>query len=524
MNVSSDSTSSAWSSPARSAIDLLRGLRLSSTPTSPNWNDASTSATRLPSCAAATARFTATVVRPTPPFGLKTADNGGGLAALVARLRGRGHRRVSAELVLLARPDLADRGRQLVGAERLDQELPCAGEHRAAQVVRLALDGHHDHGGGRDVRGELLGRGDPVHAGHVDVHQDDVRPKLRRHLDRLGATGGSPDDLDVALEAEQLRQVIPGLRDVVDDQDLDAIGHRDGAVGYRYFLSGLGIGTWTISGGRTPYGVNERLQDDAAGLRGNAGIERRAQDDVQRAGGAGEEHHLGLCGGDGEDEQLGQPRDARSGTRCGLAIGPGGRRRDRRLDDADDLDVLEQQRQLDAQWVDAGDDRDRAVVQDLYHGERVAAQADQQVHGVAGVDQVADAGELVDLDGHRALAGGHGERHRAVLEVAGVDLRRLPRGPCGWSCPMACDGSPKTFTSRTFDRKGLRREHVRRHHGAERDVRQRHDGGQLGRRGVGPLFPVDALVPFPRNRTTTNVIAARKMPSSKTSRLVRRTN
>ncbi|MBF8290970.1 MAG: hypothetical protein HW391_1938 [Chloroflexi bacterium] len=55
-------------------MDLFLGLRLSSTPTSPNWNDASTSATRLPASeAAATARLTASVVRPTPPFGLKMA-------------------------------------------------------------------------------------------------------------------------------------------------------------------------------------------------------------------------------------------------------------------------------------------------------------------------------------------------------------------------------------------------------------------------------------------------------------------
>ena len=59
-------------------MDLLRGLRLRRTPTSPNWNEASTSATRLPSWAAATARFTDTVVRPTPPFGLNRATTDAG--------------------------------------------------------------------------------------------------------------------------------------------------------------------------------------------------------------------------------------------------------------------------------------------------------------------------------------------------------------------------------------------------------------------------------------------------------------
>ena len=48
--------------------------------------------------------------------------------------------------------DLADRGGELVAAERLDEELARAGQHRAAEVVRLALDRHHDDRGRRDAR------------------------------------------------------------------------------------------------------------------------------------------------------------------------------------------------------------------------------------------------------------------------------------------------------------------------------------------------------------------------------------
>ena len=155
-NVSSDSSSPASSSGIRSAIDLLLGFRLSRTPTSPNWNEPSTRTTCLPSSvAAATARLTAIVVRPTPPFGLKTATTRPGLAAARRAVPGRagvagrrgGRGRHAALLVALAGVDLADRRRQLVAAERLDQELAGAGQHRAAEVVRLALDGHHDDGG-----------------------------------------------------------------------------------------------------------------------------------------------------------------------------------------------------------------------------------------------------------------------------------------------------------------------------------------------------------------------------------------
>ena len=75
VNFSTDSGSSPCSSSGTSsAMDLSFGFRLRRTATSPNWNDASTRVTFLPSSeAAATARLTAIVVRPTPPFGLKTA-------------------------------------------------------------------------------------------------------------------------------------------------------------------------------------------------------------------------------------------------------------------------------------------------------------------------------------------------------------------------------------------------------------------------------------------------------------------
>ena len=72
--VSRDSMSPFSSSGMRSAMDLFLGLRLSRTPMSPNWNEPSTRQVRWPSSvAAATARLTASVVRPTPPLGPNTA-------------------------------------------------------------------------------------------------------------------------------------------------------------------------------------------------------------------------------------------------------------------------------------------------------------------------------------------------------------------------------------------------------------------------------------------------------------------
>src|SRR5258705_6737789 len=99
--------------------------------------------------------------------------------------------------------------------------------------------------------------------------------------------------------------------------------------------------------------VHEGLQDHAGDVDSLSGVRQRAQDGVERAGRAGVQQDLRLFRGDGEDEQLVGARDARllgGGRRGGLALG---RCRGRSVEDADDLDVLEQERELDAQRVDA---------------------------------------------------------------------------------------------------------------------------------------------------------------------------
>ena len=45
------------------------------------------------------------------------------------------------------------------------------------------------------------------------------------HLEGLAPGRRRADHVDVALEAEELREVIAGLGDVVDDEDADLIGH-----------------------------------------------------------------------------------------------------------------------------------------------------------------------------------------------------------------------------------------------------------------------------------------------------------
>ena len=160
-NVSSDSGSPASSSGTRSAIDLFFGFRLSRTPTSPNWNEPSIEDDRLAELGRRGDREVDRDRRPADAA--LRAEDRDDLAVVVAvaaagaappapspdHRPARGH---PALLLLLARVDLADRGGELVAAERLDEELARAGEHRPAEVVRLALDRHHHDRGGRDLR------------------------------------------------------------------------------------------------------------------------------------------------------------------------------------------------------------------------------------------------------------------------------------------------------------------------------------------------------------------------------------
>jgi hypothetical protein len=129
--------------------------------------------------------------------------------------------RVASPAHLLQLVDVADRVDELVGGEGFHEELTGAGEHRAAQVVLLALDAHHDDRRLRNgVRDDLGGR-DPVHVRHVDVHEDHVRPVLLGEVDGLLTAARRGSDLHIGLKPDQLRKVLPRVGDVVDDEDLD---------------------------------------------------------------------------------------------------------------------------------------------------------------------------------------------------------------------------------------------------------------------------------------------------------------
>ena len=60
--------------------------------------------------------------------------------------------------------------------------------------------------------------GESVETGHADVEKDDVRFVGANQLDGLDAVGPLGDDRDVACGAQQIQQLLPGQRFIVDDE------------------------------------------------------------------------------------------------------------------------------------------------------------------------------------------------------------------------------------------------------------------------------------------------------------------
>jgi hypothetical protein len=64
---------------------------------------------------------------------------------------------------------------------------------------------------------DLPGGGQALDPGHPDVHQHHLRPQGAGRVDRFGAVGGFPDDVDVISEVEDGAQPEPDQVFVVDE-------------------------------------------------------------------------------------------------------------------------------------------------------------------------------------------------------------------------------------------------------------------------------------------------------------------
>ena len=79
----------------------------------------------------------------------------------------------------------------------LDQESAGAGAEGGHHVLVGLEGGEHDDMRWRVEPPKFRGCRDPVHLGHPDAHEDDVRTVLPDGCDRVGTVVGLADDVDV---------------------------------------------------------------------------------------------------------------------------------------------------------------------------------------------------------------------------------------------------------------------------------------------------------------------------------------
>ena len=102
--------------------------------------------------------------------------------------------------------DPAHRLGQLGGRGILDDEAVRPGLNGAPQESGTPEGRHDEDPRGRQPLQETRGRAQPVGAGHVNVHEDDVGPVLERDEQNIVPVPDLGDDLDVGLQGEQCGQ------------------------------------------------------------------------------------------------------------------------------------------------------------------------------------------------------------------------------------------------------------------------------------------------------------------------------
>ena len=208
----SDRSVSAIRSVGRSTIEGALPGTFRSARRSPNWRLPSISAVRLPAWPKATARLSAIVVVPTPPFGAKTVTS----------------LELPADCGLLEQGlDAVDPADEVVAGERHRQDgVDALGRIGLDRLLGHRQDDDRDARPGgmelADERGPL----DPALEQRVDDHH--VGPELGDLGRHLRAIGHDVQQLDLLLGVQQAPDVLTDLRDVLDDEQADLIGggHR----------------------------------------------------------------------------------------------------------------------------------------------------------------------------------------------------------------------------------------------------------------------------------------------------------
>ena len=120
--------------------------------------------------------------------------------------------------------DGVEGGEDVVLLGALEQVAAGAGAHRGEHGLVVLEHREHEDGDVRQQRRQPAGGLDAVHRRHLDVHDDDVRPRQLRLAQRLGAGRRLRHHLDAVERRQQRRHAAADDRVVVRDEHPDRAG------------------------------------------------------------------------------------------------------------------------------------------------------------------------------------------------------------------------------------------------------------------------------------------------------------
>jgi hypothetical protein len=132
--------------------------------------------------------------------------------------------------------------------ERQDvlQDKTAGAEAERPERVLIQVEGRQDQDARmRFGRNDRSGRLNPVHAGHPDIHHDDVRVAAANEIERGRAVGGLADDDDARFLFEDHAESLAQERLIVDEDDGDRVGSGP-AIGHGAPRSMIGIVAVTV--------------------------------------------------------------------------------------------------------------------------------------------------------------------------------------------------------------------------------------------------------------------------------------
>jgi len=126
--------------------------------------------------------------------------------------------------------DAAHPHRQLVTAGVLGQEAISTGAQGALHIFQVAMHRQDHHPYPRRHPFEVLDRLQPVHAGHGDIQQDDVRLQITGAANGLAAVSGLADHPEIGLGVQNGPQTLAQDTVIFHHQDACLLSSHDPAL------------------------------------------------------------------------------------------------------------------------------------------------------------------------------------------------------------------------------------------------------------------------------------------------------